>query len=405
MTGFDILMIGPFPSDEARIEGGIQASTLGLCRALIARPDVRGVRVVAPPHHAGVGVEHRTVAGIEATFLDTPLRLRVSSVLRLPLVLGMLGRADERIVHLHGSGVLELAVTLACRLGRIPMVWTLHGLTEKETLEEWRRRPSISKWLRHLLYTFCERAQLRLSRSLIVDTPYVAREVEGRSEARPAAIPQGIVTAEFAEARARTDREPLILSLGVIHPRKGHDRTIAAFAEIADRFPEARLMVMGSLTSPEHLDELKALAGDLGVAGRVNFRIGTTRAEILDALGRATLFALHTQEESQGIALCEAMSAGLPIVATRVGGIPDVIGSSAAGVLVDYGDVPGFAAAIARLLDDPEERARMAAAGVARAGAFEWSAVAAGVVARYRLAQAGADDRGRRPTFPETPVA
>ncbi|MCE1237055.1 MAG: glycosyltransferase family 4 protein [Hyphomicrobiales bacterium] len=402
-NGLDILFIGPYPTDETRIEGGVQASLHGLCRRLVASGLVDRVEVVATPKRVGGLVVASRQGGVDVLHLTAPWRFMISSVAHLPMILRRIRRSKGRVVHLHGTGLFELAVLAACRLERIPIVWTLHGITEKETLEAWRRQPTLGNRLRHFLYKGCERLQLRLAPILIVDTAYVAREVAPYAAAVPAAIPQGVETSEFV-GLAGPREDGLVVSLGVIHPRKGHDRAIAAFARVVEKVPGARLEVIGSLTSPEHFDELAALVRRLGLERVVTLRPDLDRAEVLAALGRASLFALHSEEESQGIALCEAMAAGLPIVATRVGGIPDVIAGSEAGVLVPFGDIDGFADAIVAYLGDPETRTKAVAAAHRRARDFDWATIVGGIVDRYRLARSGRRDR-RAAAFPQARTA
>lgn len=385
-TPYDVVMIGPFPSDADRIAGGVQASLYGLARELVAAPEIAGLRVVATPGRPFVGIRRATVAGIDVTFIDAPHRFLVSSLRRLPEVMAVIAEAKRPVVHLHGTGIVQAAVLLACRRRRLPVVWTMHGITEKEMREARRRHGGLKDWLRWALYTACERLQLKLSPRIVVDTGYVVREVAARAAVTPLAIPQGIFLDELAGAAATERREPLVLALGVVHPRKGHDLTIRAFAEVAKVVPEARLLIIGSLAEPWYLDRLHEVVAETGLSDRVEIRTDAARAEVLEALARARVFALHSQEESQGIALCEAMAVGLPIVVTRVGGIPDVIGASGGGFLVEYGDVDAMARHLVRLLGDDDLRRRTGEAARRRAADFAWSAVAARVMAVYRAA-------------------
>ena len=396
----DIVMIGPFPTDERRIEGGVQASVHGLVRHLATSDAVGRLEVVSTPRHVGGPNVAASMGGVPVLHVSAPLWVRMSSILRVPMILRRIGRVDGRVVHLHGSGPFEMLVLAGCRLRRVPIVWTMHGITEKETLEAWRREPSLAARLRHLMFKACERLQLRMAPILIVDTAYVAREIEGRAHAIPSALPQGIDVDEFAGARDAVREGNLVVSIGVIHPRKGHDRTIAAFADVVRKVPDARLEVIGSLSDAGHLEELREVIRRHGLEDRVTIRTDLDRAKLLEALGRARVYALHSEEESQGIALCEAMAAGVPIVATSVGGIPDVIGTSGAGTLVDFGDVDGFARAIVDLLGDETAWSSARAAALSRARDFDWSNIVRGVVERYRLALDGRDNR-RRTQYPD----
>ncbi|MDK9694877.1 MAG: glycosyltransferase family 4 protein [Siculibacillus sp.] len=389
MTPIDVMMIGPFPSDADRIEGGVQASLFGLASELSTRAEISSLTVMATPVRPTTGIRHDRIAGIDVTFLDTPFRFLVSSILRIPAILATLGRMPAPLVHLHGTGVVQSAVLLVARLRRIPLVWTMHGITEKELWEALRREGGFKAWARFLLYAACERFQLRLSRHLVVDTPYVGRAVAHRAAVRPRAIPQGILPEEPNAARIGERHEPVVISLGVIHPRKGHALTLRAFAEVVRAVPDARLMIVGSLADPAHLEELERSTRDLGLDGRVEFHVGVSRGEVLAALHRARVFALHSQEESQGIALCEAMAGGLPVVATRVGGIPDVFGASGAGYLVEYGDVDAMAGHLIRLLTDDVLAAGLAAAARRRAADFAWDAITDRILEVYRAARGG----------------
>ncbi len=387
MTPIDVVMIGPFPSDAARIEGGVQASLFGLASELATRAEIANLRIMATPVRPTSGIRRDHVAGIDVTFLDTPARLLVSAVLRVPVILEALATPKAPLLHLHGTGIVQSAVLIAARLHRIPVVWTMHGITEKEMWAALKRERSLEAFARFLLYAGCERLQLRLTRHLVVDTPYVGREIRRRTRTKPLAIPQGIFPEELAAARVADRPDPVVISLGVVHPRKGHHLAIRAFADVVRTVPEARLLVVGSLADPAYLDELVRLVADLGLADRVEFHIGVSRDEVLAALRRARVFALHSQEESQGIALCEAMAVGLPIVATRVGGIPDVIGASGAGLLVEYGDTAAMAGHLTRLLGDDDLHRTMATAALGRAGDFAWEAVTDRIVEVYRDAR------------------
>jgi glycosyltransferase involved in cell wall biosynthesis len=394
-----ILMIGPFPVDETRVEGGVQASVLGLARGLRDRPEIASVRIMAVPTRVGGDRCHDEVIGIPVDRLRAPGPILASMITELPAVVRAARAEPGTVVHLHGSGPFEFAILLACRSVRVPVVWTLHGLTEKETRESWRRQPSFTAWLRYRLYRFCERSQLRLARTLVVDTAYVAEAVAPLAAATPLAVPQGVDIAELLAYRDTRRRGALVLSLGVIEPRKGHLLTLSAFATVARRLPEARLEIVGALRSPDHLAEIHAAIERLGLADRVRVLTDRPRAEILEALGRARVMALHSEEESQGIALCEAMAVGLPIVATRVGGIPDVIGDSEAGTLVAFGDVAGMAAALVALIEDDEASDRASQAAIVRAAAFDWNDVSARLVRLYRAAR---PDTTATPTADET---
>lgn len=379
----NVVMIGPFPADETRIEGGVQASLFGLCRRLVERRDIGALQVIAVTKQVGTPPRTDTVAGIRATYLAAPFRFMSSMVLNLPKVRRILQSIEKPVVHLHGSGLFEALVAYACKRDRIPILWTMHGITEKETLEAYRRNPSLSALLRHTFYRLVERRQVRLLPRIVVDTAYVAREIADYALATPIVVPQGIFPAELAAARNMDRHGATVLALGVIDPRKGHRLTIRAFAEVLKHVPNATLKIVGALGSVAHLAELHDEIHSLDLSRHAEILVDQPRSVVLEQLRDARIFALHSQEESQGIAICEAMACGLPVVATRVGGIPDVIGDSGAGELVDYGDIAGFASAIVAFLTDDEATRAAGAAALARGAEFDWDTITTRIVGLY----------------------
>ena len=373
----DVVMVGPFPERPSLIRGGVQASVYGLARAL-SRRSVARVSVLSLPVKAAAEatVTTQTEGGIEVTRLTIPYKFFASIIVHLPLAMRKIRRLHRPIVHVHGTGLFQASLLALLRLKRIPVVWTLHGITEKEAWQRYREHRTAANFLRHRLYRLVERFSLRISPVLIFDTPYVLAEVPPTGN-DVHVIPQGIFTEEFAGLpREPRDPPPLVLSLGVLSLRKGHHLTLEAFARVKAEVPAARLVIAGTVTDPNYHRHLQARTRELGLGDSVDILVDLPRHEIVALLGRGHVFALHSQEESQGIALCEALAAGLPVVATRVGGIPHVVEDGKSGILVPYGDVPGFAEAIIELLSDPTRHARMAGHARASATRFDWDTIA-----------------------------
>ena len=166
---------------------------------------------------------------------------------------------------------------------------------------------------------------------------------------------------EHPLARARTGQE--ILFVGVDWERKGGSDLAEAFARVRRRHPDATLTIVGC--APE-LDQ-----PGCRVVGRCSVD------EIHRYYQRADVFCLPTRREPFGVAFVEALHHGLPVVATRIGAVPDLVHHGVNGFVVEVADVDGLALHLERLLGDAALRHRMGAEGQRRArDRYTWNAVA-----------------------------
>jgi glycosyltransferase involved in cell wall biosynthesis len=189
----------------------------------------------------------------------------------------------------------------------------------------------------------------------------------GRAGERTDVIPSGVDTDRFAPSSTRaaakaslglTAERPLIGTVGRLEPRKGTSTLLAALAVLrAGGRHDAALVVVGD--GPLRA-ELAADAERLGVASHVQL-LGD-RSDVRDVLEALDVFVLPSRTEGMSNALLEGMAMALPVVATAVGGTPEVIADGKSGLLVPADDPKAMAAAIARLLDDAAFATRLGAA-------------------------------------------
>jgi glycosyltransferase involved in cell wall biosynthesis len=184
---------------------------------------------------------------------------------------------------------------------------------------------------------------------LLVHVPNAAPDRGAGPEGPPDGVPAG----------------GFVLSLGQLDRRKGHRVLIAAWPAVARAHPEARLVLVGDGPCRP---ELEAQARALGVMTSVTF--AGFRAPARPFVAAARLLVQPSLTEGMPNAVLEAMSAGLPVVASRVGGVPELVVDDETGLLVPPGDPEALTAAIVRMLSDPAGAARMGAAGTARARAL-----------------------------------
>lgn len=186
------------------------------------------------------------------------------------------------------------------------------------------------------------------------------------------------------QARTRiglTDR-PTALFAGRIQPHKGVDVAVRAVATLSN----LQLVVVGgpSGTNGEaEMAALHALVGELGIAYRVTFVLPQPHDVLADFYRAADVLVMPSRSESFGLVAAEAQACGLPVVATRVGGLAHVVSHDVSGVLVDGDDPAAFATAIERIVTDPDMSARLSRGGIDKARMFSWPAAADRLIELY----------------------
>ena len=167
--------------------------------------------------------------------------------------------------------------------------------------------------------------------------------------------------------------------------QKGHTQLIEAVARLRSQIQGLRLLLAGDGAMRV---ELEGLVGRLGLEAEVEFLGVITRAQLPELMARSDVVALPSYWEGLPVALIEAMSAGKPIVASRVGGNPELVLAGETGLLVPPGDVDALAGALLHLANHPVERAAMGRAARQRfaQGGFSPTAVAAQHLGAYQLA-------------------
>lgn len=271
----------------------------------------------------------------------------------------------DRPVIVDGLVFGSIATSGLARV-RAPIVAMIHHpLALEEGLDAARRE--------HLYRT--ERDNLRLVAAVLVPSPHTARILVDE---------YGVDPARITVARPGTDRPtvarapvdpPLILSVGIQHPRKGHDVLLRALALIRDAAWTA--VVVGDAWDPAHAVELARLRDELGLGDRVRIAGRVTDAERDALYAAAGVFALATRYEGYGLVFDEALAWGLPIVSCRTGAVPETVPADA-GLLVEPGDPAAFAVALRSVVAHARLRERMAdAARRAGAGLPTWRDTAA----------------------------
>lgn len=232
------------------------------------------------------------------------------------------------------------------------------------------------------------------SQVTVISTPLVDRVRRlGVPAKRITVLPMPLSADRFGHQAGGARDPDRLLFVGRLIERKGAEYAIRAVAELGRQGRAARLTVVGD--GPERR-RLEALARELGAGDAVEFAGALPHDAVSAHYRRAAALLMPAvtdwkgEQEGFGMVLVEAMATGLPVVATRSGGIPDVVADGRTGLLVPERDAPALAAAARQLLEDPARAAALARAARAELDArFAPEAIARGFDAVYRRAAEG----------------
>jgi D-inositol-3-phosphate glycosyltransferase len=375
--------------------GGMNVYVLELSRQLAARgieveiftratsrhqPAVHDVEPGILVHHVAAG----PFEGLEKNDLPSQLCSFVRDVLRAEVEREP-GHFD--LVHSHYwlSGQVG---TVARERWDVPLVHTMHTMAKVKNamLAEGDAAEPIGR-------VYGEEEIVRLADRLIANTSEERRELIELYDAAPervAVVHPGVDLEVFTpgrhdEARRRLGIAPdaaLLLFAGRIQPLKAPDVVLRAAAEMLRNDPALRSRLVVAVVggaSGSGLDQPTALAdlGDeLGIADVVRFVPTVAQRELADWYAAASVVCVPSYNESFGLVAIEAQACGTPVVAARVGGLSTSVSDGVTGVLIDGRDPVDYAAAIHRLLTDPDAREAMSHKAVRHAEGFGWDVTA-----------------------------
>jgi glycosyltransferase involved in cell wall biosynthesis len=268
--------------------------------------------------------------------------------------LGVIGPA---LVHTN-STKMHLIAGAAARLRRLPVLWHMRDLMTD---------PGARSWLR--------RAVGMIQPEVIAISDAVAGQFEGMP-CNVRVVPNGIPIESFTpgppseglrEDVGLPEGVPVACVVGRLTPWKGHRTLLRAWPKVTARIPDAHLLVVGEVAfwEDDYDAELGALAEEVGVADRVVW--AGFREDVPDVLRMVDLLILASTDEPFGRVVIEGMAAGLPVVATASGGVPEIVVEGETGLLVPPEEPEPMGDAIAQVLSDPARARVMGEAGRVRA--------------------------------------
>jgi glycosyltransferase involved in cell wall biosynthesis len=303
-----------------------------------------------------------------------------------------------RILRTHGAEAIHIQCVSSNawyalqvrRYLKLPLVATLHGELTIDSGGLFQR----SRFAQDLLRKVLRSADAITACS--ADTLHEAEVFYGGSLAeRGQVIYNGVRAEEFAGVEPYPLPHPYILAIGRNVRQKGFDLLLHSFLKVRRAgFTTHHLLIAGD--GPEH-ESLKRLAAKLHLVDCIQFLGATNRATTARLFAGCSFFVLPSRMEPLGIVNLEAMAAGKAVLATNVGGVPEIVQNECTGILVPPGDIEALARAIGRLLSNPQLCVQLGAAGLERVQCFNWRGVAEQYRSIYHALK-------RKPTASPTPA-
>ena len=294
-----------------------------------------------------------------------------------------LATARLDVAHFHAVRPSALyAPIVASRLAGIPArILTVHNSVSrryglKRSLEG-RALASLNR-----IVAVCEEIKQELIEKKNVAPEKVAVIVNG---VHPAEFMKPSDPGEARRALGLADTDMVAGMVGRLSRLKGADLLIRAAALLRPNFPRLRVVLIGS---EREAGAMPQLAGELGVSDIVRF--AGYRSDARRLMHGFDLLVHPSRKEAQSFTILEAMASAKPVVAARVGGIPGTVLDGVTGFLFPAENVPALADAVVKLLEDPEKRRAMGAAGRRRVEShFSEAAMVAATVSLYETLSAG----------------
>ncbi len=336
-------MIAPaFPTETGIVNGGTAGVSYYLAKALQSSGKVE-LTVLRPTLTTLTPAGSREIDGISLRVIP---RLRIQQK-HYYLLRGVHQQLQSVISELEPDVLHSQGDPSFSRLWP-RSVCTIHGIAELDVLFRGAR---WSRWLRYLLIKGITRRARHAAPHVISISPYVRKFIGVNPNQKVWDIPNPV-----AESFFDIDHKPVlgrIFSASHCTRLKNIELLIRAFSLIYRKHPNAELRLAGSDQDSAYGQECRSLANELSVAAKVKFLGLLPVAKLQEELSRASVFALCSLQENAPLSISEAQSAGVPVVASRIGGIPWMVEDGVTGFLADPASVEDVAQKLEIILSNP----------------------------------------------------
>jgi glycogen(starch) synthase len=305
--------------------------------------------------------------------LTYPIKSRVTH----QAITDILVQHDIQLLHLQCISTNALYAARAAKTLHLPLIVSLQGELTMDASHLYQRSHLARRMYQQTL------AAADLLTACSADTLAEAESFFGRPFGlRGSVIPNGIRLADFANITPHSHPRPYFLAIGRHVPQKGFDTLLQAYANALTKNPNLSHDLLLAGDGPSNAD-LQNLAKSLNLTNRVHFLGRTDRPKTAALFAGCDFFILPSRHEPQGIVNLEAMAAGKPVIATNVGGVPEIVHHNHNGLLVPPENPETLAAAMLILAADTALRTRLGNQALATAKSHDWPQITNRYLALY----------------------
>jgi glycosyltransferase involved in cell wall biosynthesis len=356
--GLKVLIIGGYPLEPGVVYGGVESANSVLVPALAERDDIDSVTVLRFHNGEAPTKYRRESPKIEVYYVRGQYRWRMltAAVLDLRKARKLISDLKPDVVHGQEIGV-DGDIATRCSPN---CVVTVHGITYLEC--HLHHEPNFRNKLRAKLIYNVARRVLGRAKVAISISKYDSEEVAGLLRGTQVSIPNAIA-AEFFALAPSTPTEPRLLFAGVLSYRKNPLGLVNAFAHVHRDVPEARLALIGPQPNAAYAELVRDRVATLGLTESVDIIDGVDTERLRHEIAISRAVVLFSRQETAPTIIAQAMAAGKPVVASRVGGVHEMVDDGETGFLMESEDETTLANRLVKLLVDQDLCLRMGRRG------------------------------------------
>lgn len=359
MKKIKVALIGGYPSDVENLRGGVQAAVAYLLKGLVNFEDLEIHALTFQPSN-WKGQNQFDQIGVKVHILPQYPRFERLRNYRLfqSALNQQLSIITPDIIHAQEAGADAL---VALRSG-IPTVITAHGIRAEDS----KYIPSFTRRLRFYFDSYLtERAVIKRVKYLIAISHYVTNYFSSQFQAdiQLRYIPNAVDIRFFDQVSMGQQAD--VLFVGRVIPLKRVHDLVQAFEIAHHKFPHSNLRIAGDISSdPVYVQSIRSQIQQSGLEERIHLLGQLDQVALLQEYRKCAFIVLPSAQENYPMVLAQAMAAGKPVIATRVGGVPEMLGlQGERGIIVNVGDINGISKGIEELLTNPYKRLLLGQAG------------------------------------------